>query len=665
MKKQDDKNRPQQAKTVISKKAEGAASISGLSAESSFVPDDISETELATNQQKALTEIETSLQSHTTEQGFATAKADADKALAENKIVLNHRFVLQETLGSGGMGTVYKAQDLRKVEARDNNPYVAAKILNNDFRNHPDAFISLQREASRSHLLSHPNIVTVHDFDRDGDTIFMTMELLEGEDLEQLINRHKDKGLEKDRALKIFEGFCLALDFAHQKGIIHSDLKPGNIFVTKEEGAKVLDFGIARLGLASKNTDHFDAGRIGAITPAYASLEMIAHQEPDPRDDVYAAAVIAYELLTGTHPYGTLSAAAALAKGMHPKRIASLSNRQWKALSAGLELKRENRIASIKELMVGLTVVPKLPILSTVSTVFIGVLMLIIYNQFFESKELSQVIEETFDKANQCFLAENYQCVVESTNAILEMEPKNKEALSLKKNASIQQQINLIEQCFSVPEYSDCALKELNQLVELNPNKSLLIEVRNNIHKNETKLNIEALLSNAQTCFDRSDFSCAIEKTDELLKQSSNHQQAMDLRSKSEQLLQQEKLIKSNNDKLFKAKIIKAQECFNQGNFLCAQNESKLALEVNPGNSEASELYQNSVHSHKQKLVDLEKADKILKDGQACLKKLNFSCAIAKSESALEFVPNYKKALQLKRDATESLNQVKKKIEIE
>jgi len=660
----DNKQEPKMAKTVMSNNPDNTE-IANLPHKNIISSVDSESTELAPKQLKALTQIETSLQSHTTQQGFATAKADADKALAENKIILNHRFVLQETLGSGGMGTVFKAQDLRKVEARDNNPYVAAKILNNDFRNHPDAFISLQREASRSHLLSHPNIVTVHDFDRDGETIFMTMELLEGEDLEQLINRYRDKGLEKERALKIIKDFCLALEFAHKKEIIHSDLKPGNIFVTNEEGAKVLDFGIARLALNSKDTDHFDAGRIGAITPAYASLEMIAHQEPDPRDDVYAAAIIAYELLTGIHPYGALSAAAAFAKGMQPKRISNLSNRQWKTLSGGLEFKRENRIGSIKELMDGLTIIPKLPIISIISAVLIGIATLIIYNQFFESKELGRVINETFDKASQCFTDENYQCVIESSNVILEMEPNNKEALNLKKDASIQHQINLIEQCFTAGESLECALLQFKKLVDLEPNKSVLNGVRSSINRNKTKLEIAVLLSTAQSCFDDSDYSCAVEKTNQLLELSPNHPQAMELNLKSNELFEQEKIIELNDDKLFISKMSKAQNCFDKGDFLCAQEASKSALEIRPENTEASELYQNAVYSQKQKLVNLEKADKVLKDGKACLKKMNFSCAIAKSESALEFVPNYKKALQLKRDATESLNQVKKKIEIE
>ena len=84
--------------------------------------------------------------------------------------VLKQRFVLDEKLGSGGMGTVFRAKDLRKVEARDRNPYVAVKVLNNDFREHPEAFIALQREAAKSQALSHRNIVSIYDFDKDGDS---------------------------------------------------------------------------------------------------------------------------------------------------------------------------------------------------------------------------------------------------------------------------------------------------------------------------------------------------------------------------------------------------------------------------------------------------------------------------------------------------------------
>ena len=104
--------------------------------------------------------------------------------------VLKSRFVLEEKLGSGGMGTVYKARDLRKVEARDRNPFVAVKVLNAEFSAHPEAFIALQREASKSQSLSHPNVVSIFDFDKDGDTPFMTMELLQGRELSDLLRSY-------------------------------------------------------------------------------------------------------------------------------------------------------------------------------------------------------------------------------------------------------------------------------------------------------------------------------------------------------------------------------------------------------------------------------------------------------------------------------------------
>ncbi|MEM9620669.1 MAG: protein kinase [Pseudomonadota bacterium] len=89
--------------------------------------------------------------------------------------ILKSRFVLEERLGSGGRGSVFRARDLRKVEARDNQPYVAVKVLNNDFRQHPEAFIALEREASKSQTLRHSNIVSIFDFDKDGDIPYNTM----------------------------------------------------------------------------------------------------------------------------------------------------------------------------------------------------------------------------------------------------------------------------------------------------------------------------------------------------------------------------------------------------------------------------------------------------------------------------------------------------------
>ena len=152
---------------------------------------------------------------------------------AEAPRVLKQRFVLEEKLGSGGMGTVFRAKDLRKVEARDRQPYLAIKILNNDFREHPEAFIALQREAAKSQTLSHPNIVSIFDFDKDGDVPFITMELLEGQELAQLI-RSFPGGLPGAVAWPVIRGICAGLSQAHAAGIVHADFKPGNVYVAPD-----------------------------------------------------------------------------------------------------------------------------------------------------------------------------------------------------------------------------------------------------------------------------------------------------------------------------------------------------------------------------------------------------------------------------------------------
>ncbi len=264
--------------------------------------------------------------------------------------VLKQRFVLDVRLGSGGMGTVYRAKDLRKVEAKDRNPYVAVKVLNSDFREHPDAFIALQREASKSQTLSHPNIVSIYDFDKDGDTPFMTMELLQGQELAQLLKQYPN-GLPDNIAWPVIQGMCAGLKRAHDAGITHADFKPGNVFVTTEHQAKILDFGIARAVQAetvgSSDDTHFDPRKLAALTPAYASLEMLQGDSPEPRDDIYALGVCIYQILTGHHPYERAPADQAEEENLIPLRCDGLSRRQWSILQSMLAFRRQDRPAGM------------------------------------------------------------------------------------------------------------------------------------------------------------------------------------------------------------------------------------------------------------------------------------------------------------------------------
>jgi len=273
-------------------------------------------------------------------------------------VTLKDRFVLLEKLGQGGMGVVFKAKDLLKVEAQDKDPYVAIKVLTDAFKKYSGSFIALQREASKAQRLAHPNIATVYDFDRDGNTVFMTMEFLQGKPLNQLIKEIAKKPLKMDHALHIIEELCSGLAYAHEKQLIHSDFKPGNCFLLNDGHVKLLDFGIAR---ASTQTDEerentmFDPAKLSAVTPAYATPEMFAGMNPDPRDDIYGLACVAYQLLAGgKHPYNKVASPKIKELGIKPKPIKGLNRRQQKTLMKALTVVREDRIADVEKFAEGM-----------------------------------------------------------------------------------------------------------------------------------------------------------------------------------------------------------------------------------------------------------------------------------------------------------------------
>lgn len=288
------------------------------------------------------------------------AFAEADREDVGVGTVLNGRFTLEEVLGHGGMGTVFRARDSLRDEAEDKNPYVAVKVLGKDFKRHPQSLVALQREAVKAQTLAHPNIITVHDFDRDGGTVYMWMELLDGEPLDQIMARSSlHGGMPLREVLPIVSGIGNALSYAHEKGIVHSDLKPSNIFVTRDGTVKVLDFGIARAiaspdrdrGRAEEHKTLFDAAELGAMTPAYASPEMLLDLEPHPRDDVYALACLTYEMLAGRHPFDRMPAHLAMHAGLALKSIRGLKRHQMNALRHGLAFTRGGRTARVQDFL--------------------------------------------------------------------------------------------------------------------------------------------------------------------------------------------------------------------------------------------------------------------------------------------------------------------------
>lgn len=203
------------------------------------------------------------------------------------------RYELVRVLGKGAMGVVYEARDpnldrrvaIKTIMVDDLAPGAAAE--------YEERFRTEARSAAR---LQHPNIVTVHDSDRDGNTAFLVMEFVEGDDLK----RHLDRGDRHDvqQALRLITDLLAALDFAHRQGVVHRDVKPANLLIEPGGRLKLTDFGVARIAGEATRTQ---GSMIGTLK--YMAPEQVQGQKIDARADLFSAAVVAYQLVTGLRPF--------------------------------------------------------------------------------------------------------------------------------------------------------------------------------------------------------------------------------------------------------------------------------------------------------------------------------------------------------------------------
>lgn len=261
--------------------------------------------------------------------------------------VLRRRYRIEAVIGQGGMGTVFQVLDEFRLET-PGTQRLAIKILHAAVAKRAELLAELRREFQSLQMLSHPNIIRVFDFDRDGASVFFTMELLTGAPLNRILQARKLLPLERPHALAVIREVGAALTYAHSRGVVHGDLNLQNVFVTGSGEVRVMSFGASRKarqaaqGADPEMTLPFSASN-------YASCQVLEGERADARDDVFSLACIAYLLLSGSHPFPKRTAIEAREAKLRIRRPGNVSNRQWRALRGALRWERENRPHDVQQ----------------------------------------------------------------------------------------------------------------------------------------------------------------------------------------------------------------------------------------------------------------------------------------------------------------------------
>jgi len=262
--------------------------------------------------------------------------------------VLNGRYEIVELLAIGGTSNIYLAHDRLIESAEVGERDVVIKVP----RPRDVGGVAIAREMARSEALStrrigHDNIVRIHDFGIDGQIAFVVMEYLRGEPLAARLARSPGHRIPQAQAMALIREVGAALAAAHAKGVVHSDLKPGNIFITESGEVRLIDFGTARQARADAESAYL------GYSPAYSSAELLDGQPPCPSDDIYSLACIAYEMLSGARPWDSPPAGGRRRPPL--RRPPGLRFGRWRALRQALLYERGRRPRDVRRFVDRLT----------------------------------------------------------------------------------------------------------------------------------------------------------------------------------------------------------------------------------------------------------------------------------------------------------------------
>ncbi|MCX7704306.1 MAG: protein kinase, partial [Planctomycetota bacterium] len=364
---------------------------------------------------------------------------------ADPERIFLERYIAVGELGHGAMGVVYLAKDMRLDE------FIAMKMMPSEFVSDKDAIERMREETRLARSLRHENITAIYDFqiDRKKNACFITMEFVDGKDLGTMV-RKEGKRFSAEEVLSILRQVAAALDYAHSKKIIHRDIKPKNIMVSKDGIVKVMDFGIAKRvqDSVSKVSQTFVMG-----TPGYMAPEHLLGEKIDHRIDVYSLGATVYEMLSGRPPYeGSYEQVLAqlVVKRKEVEKIEGLPESVNEVILKALAYKPEGRFSTAGE--------------------FYNAMMVLEEHHKEEAKKQKEQAEEKKKRKDakryyECgrvkHLEGDYDGAIEDYNKALELDPENADAYGNRGFAR------------SATGDYDGAIKDFNKAIELSPTDAL------------------------------------------------------------------------------------------------------------------------------------------------------------------------------------------------
>jgi eukaryotic-like serine/threonine-protein kinase len=540
--------------------------------------------------------------------------------MASNQLTKIGKYDVVEVLGKGGMGIVYKAMDNRIGRL------VAIKMMTGGFAENPDLLKRFYREAQSTGMLQHPNIVIVYDLgDQEGNP-YLVMEYLEGEPLDKMIASRKPMTIVQK--LDYIIQCCNGLNYAHQRGIVHRDIKPANLMILKDGQAKIVDFGIARIGDKSLTR----TGQVvGTIT--YMSPEQINAQVVDGRTDIFSAGVMLYELLTNALPFDGKDTASTLLKIIHEPPPPLKNYMQdypaelEEVLSRALAKDREERYATAEDFAFDLSRVQEQLKKTMVSDYVEKAKKSIEKEELSKAKEL---LQQVLKVDTQHMMAKE---LMHDVQLRLQRQQRSEQIRQLRSHA---------EDAMSHKQFED-ALAYVEQALSLDKTSTELLNLRDLVQEAKTKKDkVEGSLKRAEAARNNDDLEAALEAIEKALEAEPENAQARAMHAAiSKELAEQSK------EKQVRGFLDEARRNISSRKFTAAFEVLKKAEQLDASSPEVHALM-NLASSGREQETRRKDLDKYTTEIEDALNRDDYVTACAKADEALKRFANEPALLKLK-----------------